>query len=118
METGKEPFEGMSAIATQSVEQARKAMENYLQFFQKSMSGVPLGKSDFGEKVKSYAEQNVAAAYEFAQKLAKAKDFQDLVRVQMEFMQTQLKSLGEQAKDLGETATKATTDAFKGIALK
>jgi hypothetical protein len=39
------------------------------------------------------------------------------VRIQTEFVQTQLKSLNEQAKDLGETATKVATDAFKGLSL-
>jgi hypothetical protein len=38
---------------------------------------------------------------------------QELVQIQKEFMETQLKALSEQMKDLGETATKAATDAFK-----
>ena len=102
----------------QSVEEARGAMENYLQFFQKSMSALPWGGTDLSKKIQSYAEQNFASAHKFAQKLTEAKDLQDIVRIQAEFMQTQLNSFGEQAKDLAETATKATTDAFKGIALK
>ncbi len=53
-------------------------------------------------------------AFEYAQKLTKATDFQDLVRIQTEFMQTQLKTLSEQARDLGETTTKGATGTFKG----
>jgi hypothetical protein len=49
-----------------------------------------------------------------AQKLTQAKDLQDLVRIQTEFFQTQLKSLTEQAKDLGKTATKAAAGRLKG----
>lgn len=105
----------MSGMMAQNFEQAHKAMENYLQFFQKSMSAVPWGKTELSEKVKSYAEQNVAAAFDFAQKLSKAKDLQDLVRIQTEFFQTQLKSMTDQTKDLSETATEAARDAFKGI---
>jgi phasin family protein len=115
MEESRKPSQDMSGMVTQSIEQAGKAMENYLQFFQKSMSGTPWGKTDLSEKVKSYAEQNVAAAFEFAQKLTKAKDLQDLVRIQTEFFQTQLKSMTDQTKGLAETATKATTDASKDI---
>jgi phasin family protein len=105
----------ISKTMAQGVEEARGAMENYLQFFQKSMSALPWGGTDLSKKIQSYTEQNFASAHQFAQKLTEAKDFQDLVRIQVEFMQTQLKSLSEQAKDLGEIATKATTDAFKGI---
>jgi len=114
MEKIKTPFEDLSAIAEQTIDQARGAMENYLHFFQKSISAAPWGKLDLSEKIKGYAESNVASAFEYAQKLTKAKDVQDLVRIQTEFMQTQLKTLSEQARDLGETATKAATGAFKG----
>jgi hypothetical protein len=115
MEQGKNASQGMSEMVAQATEQARSAMENYLSFVEKSMAASPWGKTDLSKKIKSNAEQNVVAAFEYAQKLTKAKDFQDLVSIQTEFVQMQLKSLTEQAKDLGETATKATTDAFKGI---
>ena len=36
------------------------------------------------------------------------------MKLQQEFMQTQMAALTEQAKDLGQTATKAATDAAKG----
>jgi phasin family protein len=114
MEKSEKPSENMSAVSAQTLDQARRAMDNYLQFFQKSMSALPWGKTDLSEKIKGYAENNVATSFEFAQKLTKAKDFQDLVRIQTEFMQTQLKTLSEQAKNLSEIATKAATDTFKG----
>ena len=104
----------MSAMMAQSVEQARGAMENYLKFFQQSMSASPWAKTDIGKKLTSYAEQNVAKAFEHAQKLTKAKDAQELVRLQTEFFQAQLKSLTEQAKDITETETKTAVVAFKG----
>jgi len=101
----------------QTMQQARGAMENYLNFLQKNMSASPWAGMDLNKKVKSYVDKNVANAFGFAEKLIQAKDFQDLVRIQTEFVQTQLKSLNEQAKDLGETATKVATDAFKGLSL-
>ena len=108
-------FQNMSEMVMQGTEQTRKAMENYLNFVQKTTSGLPWLESDLNKKMKSYAEQNVAAASEFGRKLTQAKDFQDFWRVQTEFMQAQLKTLGEQAKDLGDMATKAATGAFKDI---
>jgi hypothetical protein len=111
----EKPFESMSGMVTQGAEQARKAMENYLNFFQKSISASPWLESDLNKKMKSYTEQNVAAASEFARKLTQAKDFLDFCWIQNEFLQTQLKAFSEQAKDLSETATKAARGAFKDI---
>jgi len=114
MEKNKSTFKDMTATVTQNVEQARGAMENYRKFVQKSLSVSPWAETDLNKKMKHYSEKNLASASEFALKLTQAKDFKDLVRIQTEFMQTQLKALSEQAKDLGETATKAATDALKG----
>ena len=106
--------EDLSAVAGQTMEQARGAMENYLDFFQKSMSASPWAGTELNKKMADYAQQNVATAFGFAQKLTQAKDLQDLVRIQTEFLQTQMKSLTEQAKDLSETATKAAAGPLKG----
>ncbi|HET7384073.1 MAG TPA: TIGR01841 family phasin [Pseudolabrys sp.] len=114
MEKDKKSSEDLSAIAGQAMQQAREAMENYLNFFQKNMSGSPWAITELNKKVTDYARQNVDSAFGFAQKLTKAKDLQDLVRIQTEFFQTQLKSLTAQAKDLSETATKAAAGALKG----
>ena len=93
------------------MKQARGAMENYLDFFQKSMSASPWAGTELNKKVADYAQHNIATFFGFAQQLTQAKDLQDMVRIQTEFLQTQMKSLTEQAKDLSETAT----GAFKGI---
>ena len=99
--------EAVNTVAEQTMKQARGAMENYLDFFQKSMSASPWVGTELNKKVADYAQQNVATAFGFAQKLTQAKDLQDVVRIQTEFLQTQMKSLTEQSKDLSETATKA-----------
>jgi phasin len=111
----EKPSEDLSTMAGQTMKQARGAMESYLDFFQKSMSASPWAGTELSKKMTDYAQQNVATAFGFAQKLTQAKDLQDLVRIQTEFLQTQMKSLTEQAKDLSETATKAATGALKGI---
>ena len=110
----KTPSEDVSTVAGQTMEQARGAMENYLNFFQKSMSAPPWAGTELNKKMTDYAQQNVNSAFRFAQKLTQAKDIQDLVRIQTEFFQTQLKSLTEQAKGLSETVTKAAAVPLKG----
>ena len=69
--------------------------------------------TEFGEKLKSYAEKNIAATNEYVSKLSEAKDLQEVIRIQTEFMQTQFNVLGEQTKSLGEAFTKAATEAVK-----
>ena len=64
------------------------------------------------EKLKNYAEQNIAAALEFVRRLNDAKTFQDVIQIQMEFMQTQLQSFGEQAKQFSEIYTRAGSRAL------
>ena len=46
-------------------------------------------------------------------KLLQAKDVQDLVKLQTEFVQAQMHAMTEQAKDLSETTTKAMMDSAK-----
>ena len=101
------------STAEHTVELARGAMENYLEFFQKAMFASPWAQTDLNKKIQSYAGKNLATTFEFAQRLTKAKDMQELVQIQTDFMQSQMKALSEQAKDLGETATKEVTKAFK-----
>ena len=64
--------------------------------------------------MKSYMEQNIAAATDFAQKATKAKDLQDFWRIQTEFTQAQWKAFTEQTKDLAESAIKSATNVTKG----
>lgn len=90
------PFEDLSAdteraveqTVRQTVEQTRGALDNYFSFMQHAFSSVPSGGTELGEKMKSYTERNIAATQEFLQKLGRAKDFQDIIRIQTEFMQT------------------------------
>ena len=114
MDKGKAPAQDTSAMMAQGIEQARAAMESYLKFFQNNMSAAPWAGTELNKKLATYAQQNVATAFKYIQELTKVKNPQDLVRIQTEFLQTQLKSLTEQAKDLGETATKAASGAIKG----
>jgi hypothetical protein len=105
----------LSEMMTQGFEQTRKAMESYLDFFEKNIKTSPLLETDLNKKMKTYMEQNIAAASEFAQKVSKAKDFQDFWRIQTEFMQAQWKAFTEQTKDIAESAAKNATDVTKGL---
>ena len=77
---GDNPFP-LSEMMAQGFEQTRKAMESYLDFIQKNIKASPLLDTDLNKKMKTFTEQNIATASEFAQKASNAKDFQDFWRI-------------------------------------
>ena len=110
----------MRQFAEQSVEQAKKAVDGFLTAAQKTATTLETqantaqsGAKDVREKVMSFAEQNIANSFEFAQKLVRAKDVQEVTALQQEFLKSQMQAMQAQAKDLGTAAAKATTDAAK-----
>ena len=68
--------------------------------------------SDAGRSQMSHAERNIDAVREYVHKLSDAKDFQDALRVQTEFMQSQFAALSEQTKTLGEACSKSAASVF------
>jgi phasin len=110
----------MRQFAEQSVEQARKAVDGFMTAAQKAVAtaeaqGATAQSSakDVGTKAMSFAEQNIATSFEFAQRLVRAKDIQELMALQQEYLQTQMKAMSEQAKDLGAAASKVAIDSAK-----
>ena len=68
---------------------------------------------DFGRKALTYAEQNVAAALDFAGRLVNAKDPQEVLQLQSEFIRAQLQTFAEQAKDIGAAASRVASGMAK-----
>src|SRR3977135_1849830 len=110
----------MRQFAEQSVEQAKKAVDGFRAAAQKTAAAMETqaataqsGAKDIGQKAMAFAEQNIANSFEFAQKLVRAKDMQEVMALQAEFMKAQMQARAAQAKELGSTATKAATDSAK-----
>ena len=112
MAKDQNPAEEMNAFAHQAKEQAMAAADTYFNFLKKAISAYPSSGNAFGDSMKGYAERNVAAMHEFVQRLGQARDFQDALRIQAEFMQSQFTALGEQTKSLGEAYTRSAADAM------
>ena len=110
----------MRQFAEQSVEQARKAVDGFLTAAHKTAvtmenqaSTAQSGAKDMRDKVMTLAEQNINNSFEFAQKLVRAKDIQEVMALQQEFLKQQMQAMQSQAKDLGTAATKAAMDSAK-----
>ncbi len=107
----------MRNMAEHSVVQARQAFDGFMSAAQQAMSKwqeqsavAQAGAKDAGEKMMSFAERNVATSFEFAQRLVRAKDLDEMMRLQGEFVRSQMETLTEQAKEIGE----GVTDAARG----
>ena len=99
-------------MTEQSMEQVKTAISAYLDFCKRSVPGNVLGGSALSNKIFGYAEGNLAKAFEFVERLAQVHS-QELAKLQMDFVQSQVQSMTEQAKELGEAATKAMLDNVK-----
>ena len=122
IKTGLEIPPEMRAFAEKSVSEARKAFETYMDAATKAFGTVEqsahsmqTNARELGRKAIGFAEDNVSATLDFAQKLVQAKDAADVMRLQTEFTQAQMKSLSEQTKALGDSATQAGKSAFESM---
>ena len=117
------PFEippEMLAFAERSFEQAKFAFDKFMDAAQSTMSTfesqtnvAQVGAKEVTEKIREFAEQNVAAMFDHVQKLVQAKDAQALLTLHGEFIQSQMQVLSEQARALGEVSSKAAVDTAK-----
>ena len=83
-------------------------MEDYFSWLQNAMSASPWGSMDLNKKLLSYATENVTAAVTFVHKLSQAKDLQDVVKIQTEFVQMQIETFNKRAKELGAAVAALT----------
>ena len=105
----------MRDFAERSVAQARKAFEGFMGAVHKtagSADGAPIpgfsGAKDISLKAVSFAEANVNAAFDLAEKLVHAKDLQEVLQIQSEYVKAQMNVIQRQAKDFGEVLQKAS----------
>ncbi len=101
----------MRDFAEKSVEQARKAMDGFIGAAQKtvdtfegSANTVQTNAKDMTRKTFAYAEQNIQAAFDLAQRMVRAKDMQEAMQVQAEFVRSQFESMQTQMKEFGSMA--------------
>lgn len=122
----KEPFEqfGMPkeirAFVEQSVTQAKRAFDGFIQAANQAMGqfegqaqAARVGANEIAHKSMAYAEQNMAATFEFAEKLMQAKDATEVMRLQSDYLGRQMQALSTQVQELGQSAAKMVVDAAK-----
>src|ERR1700722_13141077 len=122
----KDPFEQfaippeMRAFAEQSVAQARQAFDGFIKAANQAMGqfegqAQSAGSTahDIAHKSMIYAERNVAATFDFAQKLMHAKDASEVMALQSEYLSRQMQTISAQVQELGQSAAKMVVDTAK-----
>lgn len=110
----------LRSMAEASFDQARKAFEKFVSTAHQTAGTIEgqgaaarAGAKEISTKAISYAEKNVAASLDYAQKLLHAKDLTDVMRLHSEYVQAQMRTLAEQASEMGQTVSRAAMDAAK-----
>jgi len=104
----------MRDFAETSVEQARKAFDDYLAAAQKAVGGFESSAASaqesartLGEDAISFAEENMAANFDFAKQMVSARTIEEMVKVQSSFIERQVAAFTKQGEKLTKTVSGA-----------
>lgn len=112
------PFEispQVRELAEKNIDQARKFYDQWMEGISQVMNmwsatpagGMVPGFDSLRERAIKFAKDNAEAAFAHAEKLAQAKDVQDLMTLQSHYAQAQMRSYATQAQELGRLMTAA-----------
>jgi phasin len=120
---GRDHFEipkDMRSMAEAGFEQARKAFESFLSGAQQTASSIEERNEavrgnvrDISSKAISFAQQNVTASLDYAEKLVRATDLSEVMRLHTDYVQSQMKALSEQASEIGQSMGRAAIETGK-----
>ena len=115
----KEPFEQFAmpnevrAFVEQSVTQARTAFDGIVQAANQAVAqwhgqaqAARAGASEIAHKSMAYVEQNMAATFDFAQKLMHAKDPTEVMRLQSDYLNHQMQRFRPRRRSLDKVLPK------------
>lgn len=114
----------LRTYADQNIEQARKAFEEFTSAMLRASesmegSGSPMHTNalEMNRRILDLTKENVGATLDYAHKLVNAKDVNEIMRLQTEYMRTQAETAGTQFRALTEQTMKAAS-LFGGAATK
>ena len=106
------------SMAEASFDQARRAFEKFIDNAQATAdqmsartASVRAGAKDVGAVTLGFAEKNVQASLDYAESILHAKDLSEVMRLQREYVQNQMRSLTEQASEMGQVMSRAALEA-------
>jgi hypothetical protein len=103
----------MRIIAEQNLNYGKAAFEGLLTIARNSLRGIDQQSSAMCEHSIAVAEQTLSNAFDFAHKVLRMKEPQELAQIQSEFVSRQAQMLGDQAKDFGQRMQEGVHDIAK-----
>ena len=100
-------------FAVKSVDQAERAISSFLESASKSVAMAPSPMNDVGQQALAITEKNLKASFEHARKLMNAKDINEVMQLQTEFLRNQFGVATEQSKPMSGIIASAGGDVAK-----
>lgn len=105
-------------MAEKSVEQTKEAYDRLMDsarqaqgMFANSTNFMGVGTKEIQEKTMQYAEANVQASFDLAERLVKAKDLQEVMEIQSQFARQQMETYSQQAQEISKLMAQAAQNA-------
>jgi phasin len=105
-------------LAEKSVNQAEKAFEAFITAANQSVAMIPSPTTEMSKKALSLTEKNMKAAFDHARQLVHAKDMQEAIQIQTEFLKSQYAAATEQLKEMGSSLRSTADEASKTVTIK
>jgi phasin len=97
-------------FAEKSVDQAETALVSFMEAVGKSVAMVPSPTTDVAKQALAITEANLKASLDHARNLLKAKDINEVMKLQSEFLRNQFGMATEQFKKITSGATSGAND--------
>jgi len=103
-------------FAEQTLNQSKAALSGFLKASDKIAKTFESQSSAIREQTTVLTEKALSNSVDFGQKVLRAKELDELVRLQTEFMSQQAQIFAEQTKELGQKIQSATQTAYNTLA--
>lgn len=98
-------------LAEKSVDQAERAVSSFMKSASQSVSMVPGPVTDIAKQALAIIEANLKASFDHARKLTQAKDLEEVMHLQSEFLRMQSAAVTDQFQQMTISTSSADKDA-------
>ena len=113
MATDENPFEAVRAMMLENLERVGFVTQIYVDMVERTMRLFPGANQEQIRTFKEYVQRQVATNRDFMESLLRAEDFQEAFRIQVEHLQSQLRTAAEEATQIGAWIVSLTNSPMR-----
>jgi hypothetical protein len=102
MQAGTSGMDLMRMAAEQSLDLSKAAFEGYLTTARKTAEGLTQQASEIHQRSISLATEALSDTFDFANRVVRVKEPQEVIQLQSEFLSRQTQALADQTRELGQ----------------